>query len=336
MNLHRMIWLQKIDRQRHQQRRTLSAGKAAIAWAILLTGVALMVGCEDDREVFDFYDHDELVRYIHEDATGLEFFRTAGLIPSDPYTKPFDEGAVYRDFVDSIDRWYDVFPTPDSVDKDFGSPLWIVDDAEMIVEDLFFVRIQRIAGTDTSYVNQGRLLRRLGYFLRLGSENQRFSGWKLHGFNGGAPGSGTLMEVTKEDGTTFRGDNIGFDEFRYVQYITIRYQTENGQWAIRTDTLVRYSRWAYRPLEDIAVVTKGRRLVFTSSFVRDNSVYQLMTADTNSGSTLQVMHGPQNAGYVDTVFTPAVNPRVWNLVFVQEFKATDRPGDIWCVSYRSR
>jgi len=335
VNLRRMTGSRAMSKQRHPRRRRSALCDAAIVSAAVLTSAALMVGCGDEPEVYNVYDYDELIRYVHDDPTGREFFRTEGLIPDDPYAKPFDEGAVYRDFVDSIDRWYDVFPTPDSVDKDFGTPYGIVDDAEVIVKDLFFVRIRRVAGTDTSYKHQGRLLTRLGHFLRLGSESQRFSGWKLHGFNGGSPGSGTLMEVTKENGTTFRGDDIGFDEFRYIQYMTVRYQTEDGKWAIRTDTLVRYSRYAYRPLDDIATVPKGQRLVFTSDLVATNSVYQLITADTDSGCTLQVMHGPDNARYVDTVWTPAVNSRVWNVVFVQEFKATDRPGDIWCVPYRS-
>ncbi|MEA3296789.1 MAG: hypothetical protein U9R56_02865 [candidate division Zixibacteria bacterium] len=310
----------------------LTVGFALVA---LLTGIIALTGCEDEPEVFDVYDYDELIRHITYSNEGKELFRTVNLIPDDPYIKPSDPEAVYRDFVDSVNRWFYVTTTPDSVVKDHGAPFWLTDDAEVVVCDEFFIHTERTYGDSTSYEYQSRKLERIAYFLRLGDFNQRFSGWIMHAYNGGTPRGEALLEISREDDTVFRGDELAMQPFTYDKYTTVRYIDEQGQADIRVDTVLRAeSQFRYILLQDIARVDKGDILIFNSSDVDAQSQYQLLAAETDSGATLHLMHRFESDQYIDTVRTPDINNRLWEIVLLQEFTTTGHLGSMWCVPYR--
>ena len=305
-----------------------------VALVTLLAGVIMLTGCEDDPEVFDVYDYDELIRYVTDSYEGKDLFRTDGLIPDDPYYKLSDPGAVYRDFVDSVNRWFYVITTPDSVVKDHGAPFWLTDDAEVVVNDEFFIRTERTLGENTSYEYQLRKLKRIAYFLRLGNFNQRFSGWIMHAYNGGIPRGEALLEVTQADGTVFRGDKLAMKYFDYDKYTTVRYIDEQGHASIRVDTVHRAeSQFKYILLQDIARVDKSDSLIFHSSDIADQSAYQLLAAETDSGMTLHVMQMLEGNQYIDTIITPGINNRLWEIVLLQEFTTTGHLGSMWCVPY---
>jgi hypothetical protein len=64
MNLRRMIGSREMSRQRPSRRRRSALCKAAIVSAAVLASAALMVGCEDEPEVYNVYDYDELIRLM--------------------------------------------------------------------------------------------------------------------------------------------------------------------------------------------------------------------------------------------------------------------------------
>ncbi len=317
-------------------RRIVSAASLLTVLGIAVVAL-LQTSCGSKPTVYDTYDFDELIRYIQETTEGRELFRTEGLVRDFQYTKPTDPDAVFRDLLDSTTRHFHVTTTPDTVEKEHGEPFGIVDDAEVQVRDVFYVRIQRVEETDTSIKYQQRVLDRFAYFLRFSSEDRPYRGWRMHAYNGGTPREG-YMEITPSTGEMFRGDGLQFHHFRYMMHITVSWYGDDKRLdSVTTITQLGRSDRGYALLEDIGRVRKGDHLsVDEETEPYANSVYQFISAESADGPVYRLIHRPDSAHYVDTIQTPSATNRIWDIICFFEFQFVDRPGGIWCVPYHTQ
>lgn len=315
-----------------------------ISVLVAVTALLCAVGCDVDREVYDFDDNAELRAYIHQEPRAKELFRREGLFPSDPYTKPGESEAVYRDYVDSTLRDIYIEGEPDG---DFLEPYGIVPHAEVFVTDQFLIRTERTRpdGVDTVY--EWRTLQRAGFFLQLGNpQDHVFSGWVLLGFNGDAPRLGTMV-AQHHDTLAFRVDAADHKLFKYVKYTwRLRIDTLGGpnpdnQWldTVRVrDTLVYDTELPYIKLSEMPTPRPRDTLVIKGEGMDGGTgrgtVYTLMTTDTDDGWEISRMSHPTRSRYFDTLVVPAASDVQYHLIFFQERRYPDRYGSNWVAPYR--
>lgn len=312
-----------------------------LSLAGLLSAALLSSSCKDKPFVEDTNDYLELIRYIETNEDGRSLFRTEGLIVDQPYAKPNRPSVMFRDSLESVTRTFTGEIPGGFVEKDFES-FGIVDDAYFVVQDIFRVHILAdSAGAQWLDNIQERVLRRRAYFLRLGSPRDPYGGWLMHGYNGGTPRGQAGMEIRRSNGSMFLGDGLDYEYIEHDEYVTHYWP---DRWSpldsITVDTIFRVrTESPYILIQDIARVAKGDELSI-QSFANDTSnttsgsVYQLISAETDTGRVYRSMRGPDNGRYNDTIRTPDATNVIWNLIFFQEFQFVDRPGGIWCVPYR--
>ncbi len=315
---------------------------------LLVSVIALLVtGCEE-RETPIIYDSEIIKQYIYESEEGQGLFRTDSLFLETTFSIPFDT-AVYQVIVDSVLRNIEVEVFVDSIRyddvnrityrlrHDYGSPFGELWDAEAVVDDRFFVTVLRIAGSDTTREEEQRLVTRYGYFLKLGDDTQPYFGWKLWGYNGGAPYRPMQMEVRSDDGTiSFRGDNNGYDKIRY----TVVYENITADTSY---TLPGASRYLYLRVDQLGKINNGEVLIAQATDVPNESWYQSLSGLTDSGYVMHLMHRPDSSQYLDTIHTASNHRLLWNLLFVQEIRRFFIPNQVvdtmgtnwygWCVPY---
>jgi hypothetical protein len=303
-------------------------------------------GCGPGKQLQPIDDEDEINRYLDATEEGRDLFRTDSLINSDPYVVPYDEGAVYRDFVDSVKRGIVRYTTPPNRAHDYGA-YGLMRDAEWEVYDDFYVRTVRTSGDSISETSQMLRIVRYAYFLKLGDDNEPFTGWVLWGYNGGKAKSPASLLVSREDGqSAFRGDGWNFRSFEFIDSDTFHLVDSLGN---PYDSIKREeaeSRYAYIRLDAIANIGDDKSLVFRSGDNAKASFYELISAETDSGFHQQQMLRTDSSRYIDTLSLPSPNKRIWNIVLMREFRRfripnTFPPADTmevdnynWCVPYR--
>ncbi len=322
-----------------QKRSIVLLTLAGLLWVALMSS-----NCGDKATVEDTNDYLDLIRYIESNENGRSLFRTEGLIVDRPYTKPNRPGVVFRDSLESVTRTFTGEIPGGFVEKDFGSPFGIVDDAEFNVRDIFRVHILAdSADTQLRKTIQDRTLHRRAYFLRLRSEGDAYGGWLLHGFNGGTPRGMAGMEIKRSNGSKFLGDGTDYQHIRYLRYVTTYWPDPYPPFdSVTVDTIPDQTMFPYMLVQDIARVYKGDELSIlsfdndTSDGTTSLSVYQLISAATDTGPVYRAMHGPDGDRYADTIQTPSATNRIWDIICFFEFQFVDRPGGIWCVPYHTQ
>ncbi|MDH3891829.1 MAG: hypothetical protein OEV49_12160 [candidate division Zixibacteria bacterium] len=307
----------------------------------LLSLPVLTTNCRDKPTVEDTNDHLELIRYIESNEDGRYLFRTDSVIFDYPYTKPGRPGVVFRDSLDSVGRRYFTdIPNYWEV-KDFGAPFGVVDDAEVKVTDVFYIRIVGDSATsDSTSVAlipryQQRVLHRWAYFLRFRQDSDAYAGWLMHGYNGGIPHEEQFMEIIKSNGDRFPGDGRDYNHIRYLVTITIEHRGDDGVLDSTTDsTWGQQSNQAYVLVSDIERIAKGDRLIVRTLDPWSDSPYMIVSAEDDIGPVYRLMHRPETGHYVDTIRSPMNSDRIWNTINFFGFRLPDRPGGIWCVPYR--
>jgi len=270
-------------------------------------------GC-DEGEVFRILDIDEIKRYIEEAPDEPDLFRVDGLIANTPYYLPFDS-TEYRDFVDSVTR---TFVVNVAGPFDFGY-LGYIQEALATVTDCFYVRTQKVLGLDTTELFSERDVTRYGYFLQLGNENNRFIGWKLWGFN--SLGESNTPAPVRLSVKTLDGKNslaanlgdyphqpLGFKDFPYIK------------------------------LYEIDTLKDDDTLILNVSPRNPLGYYHLVSVVGDSGFLTEAMTRIDSVHWVDTIKTPANNPRLWNIVFIQSFRNPPSGQYVrgWCIPYYVR
>ena len=284
-----------------------------------------IAGCEEVDVPF-LVDSDEIIRYIEDDDLGKTFFSTANLVTELPYTYEFDTTGYYVDLFDSLDREIVLyFPLKEfgagyaDPTQEFGSPFGSSEDAEATVRDRVYARTIRVEGVDTTVVRPlvFRDYNRFGYFMKLGDDAQKFSGWLLRGFNGGSADFSTRMEMYRANNEWFSGDTFSYQHRKSVivdnsgsALDTIRnvstihgYLMLNGDGAI--DKLI--ERVPKDEILRAKITSTTYGVLFTTSYVNNG-----MSVLFDFGRNSEQLHETN-------IHTPSVNTNTWDFIYFQEF-----------------
>ena len=298
--------------------------KKIIVIAVLLFGFT--IGCEDEIIVPFLSDSEEIERYVADADLGRIFFATDKIIIDTPYYYIFDSSAYYVDVFVSNDR--DVisfFPLLDfgagfiNPYQEFGPPFGSSMDAEVTVRDNISYLSHRIEGTDTTTTNRVLALERYGYFMKLGDDGQRFSGWILRGFSGGVPQNNTIVDLFHENGNLFTGNTSTYENY---SSLIIRQSVDQTADTLITDTLVYTTSKGYVLLngDNLLVERVGDGEVLRAE-VREpgNGVFFTVTAETDSGFTVDSFEKNAEQKFEVTIATPNNHVGSWNFIYFQEF-----------------
>ncbi|NOY89132.1 MAG: hypothetical protein GXO93_07065 [FCB group bacterium] len=256
----------------------------------------------------------ELQRYIINDEVPQDLFRLDSLITDSVYKLPFSD-TLYRDYLDSTAR---------ALSFDFGDnlylPFGVYKYAEVTFFDTLFGHTQKIVGSQVSEANFVRPLVRQGLFVKLGRDQDSYSGWLLFGYNGGNPV--VDMKVRVSTGATFSGTIVD----------TLKYPVGDVN-NMRT--------FPYLRLEEIFKLENGSNILISSTRLNTYNplVYgQVVTYESsNSLVTKNLIQSDTNIYYFSDTVTLQNNKRLWNIINVQAF--IDDNGNIrfiraWCLPYK--
>ncbi len=299
----------------------------------------LISGCEKlDTPVFS--DSDEIERYIADDALAKIFFSTDNLVSELPYFYPFDSTGYYVDLRDSIDREIiTFFPLKEYGEgyadplQEFGPPFGSSQDAEVTVHDRVYARTIRVEGTDTTVMNEllYRDYYRYGYFMKLGSDAQKYSGWLLRGFSGGSPDRNSKMSMYHADNKWFSGDPLSYQHYESaIMADVIKFDTLLNDSIIVFDTVKHYiTRRGYLLLNGDPAVDKliertipGEQLraEITSTFL--GVFYTMSYINSDSAVLKNFTKNNDSTNYEVTIQTSSVINNEWDFIYFQEFVRT--------------
>lgn len=314
-----------------------------LATTAMVSTLVISTACSE-REVYNVQDDDEILRYLRQVPSAQELFTTEGVFSDSPFYKSSDPGAEFRVLVDSVARHVTQYLTPDSVEKDHGSPFGLADDAEVRIDDEFSVRIQRVFGSDTTYEQESRYLTRWAYFLRI-VDGGVYSGWVLHAANlsvtrGGTDIVGMDLHVQPENGTTIDADGFQYEYFTYLKYTYGRFYDPQGDSTyFGVDTSAGQSLVPYVLLSDIPEIKKGARLVISadnvSNTIPDASVRLRTTYLSESGWATSTADRVADDKYLDTIWLSDTTSLNFNVLWFYESRYPDRFGSFWGTAYRA-
>lgn len=306
-------------------RRTAALTFALIG--VLLSQVTWLGGC-DERDSEVYLDADEIRRYIAETEIGRELFRADSLILPDPYLRPGDT-VIYSDTVIAVERTISIDTISSSATGDqlanWGA-LGFLREGVATVQDRFTVVTRRMSVPGAAADTTTRTLVRMALFLKLLDDSYPYLGWDLWGFNGSGAqvgGSQTPLRVAvtieNDQGVelaTFRGDEDAYT-------ITPR--------KIRTSV-------PFVEIRQIPITTSGVRFILDTDIRNTLSparYYALLSGSGPSRISMQMMNQVDRADYIDTVFSPNPNPRLWNIMFIQAINDTiNQFQRSWVIPYR--
>jgi hypothetical protein len=284
--------------------------------AIVTSTLALLGGCNSEKDVPYVIDEDEIARYIRETEEGRQFFRSDSLILPTPYAVPGDT-VLYRDSVLAHGRETTVIV--DTNRADYGN-LGDLAEAAAFVLDSFIVRKYRVSDNAIVDSSSIRYLTRVGFFLKLGTDAQAYVGWKLWGL--GVPSSalpGTLpvtVAVTPYGMTPFPGDLDLYTQTPVSSLLKCRYIL----------------------LTDMAKIPGGTQIVVsteTANSVSPVKYFQLLSANDSNGFFMEPMDRMDADHYIDTISAPTSDSRVYEVVMIQSFDDSDQSfAKAWVFPYR--
>lgn len=280
-----------------------------------IIGLLIYAGGCKEKDVPYIIDADEIARYMAEDESAQNLFRSDGLIEDTPYQTPLDN-ATYVDSVVSHKRLQQVFV--DSVAADYGS-LGMLMEAVVFVVDSFRVATIRTEGASRTVTDNVRLFNRIGFFLKLGSDDRAYVGWKLWGIGVQTQARPPVNVLVYPEGdTSFAGD--------YSMYTEAPVD------------LVLDSSFRYIRLSDIPQVGKGVEMAVNTT-IRNSQAparyYQLMTIANGSGFVTEPLIQIDRSHYTDTLTTPSADARLYELIAMQSFvDTTFQFAKAWVIPYR--
>ena len=314
------------------------------AGLLLLTTTAVLAllaaGCEE-KEQQRIYDQDEIERYLYEatDARGL--FRVEDLIPADTFELPWEPGVRYVQRMDSTERVITMLLSQIDKPHKVETLPYFARTGEVIIDDFLYLTVTRITDTDTTAEAETRAINRYAYFVKQGDDSQRFSGWKLYGYNGGYSvmdfNAYSYVTMQPQGGATRLAGADAYQRFDYLWVDTI-YDEQN---AVYKDTVYAASTGQrYIKVEEFAEIGLGDSLYFESEW--DRQYHHLIAARTDAGYEVIPMEPVDATQKSGTVHTAAVNPEVWNCLSIQEWIRRQIPNSndftvrwaVWTVPYR--
>ncbi len=144
---------------------------------IIITVIMLISACEE-FEVLPVTPEDEIERYLSDSYIGESLFKQSVFLTSREYTFTGND-TVYTETVDSIVRSLDIsIPVDSLIDLQFGSYHY----AEITAQDKLYVSINKMINNQSNNSSFTRLFVRNGLLVKIGDDNQKYSGWVLYGF----------------------------------------------------------------------------------------------------------------------------------------------------------
>jgi hypothetical protein len=164
-------------------------------------------------------------------------------------------------------------------------------------------------------VSRTRLVRRYGYFLKLGDDGRPYLGWKLYGYNGfGASSMPMNVSVKTTDGhTSFIGDDRSLT---------------NAAKALGM---------SYIKLEDIEEIENGSTLLVETASLTPNRYYNLLSVASSAGLVTMPMSAVDSTHHTISLKMSTTNKRFWDVMMIQTFKDSIPAGNLvktWCIPYR--
>jgi len=277
---------------------------------IFLMPLLLLILCFaacDEEEVYSLSNQDEILRYITDDVDGQDLFRNSNLFLTDIYTMVADEGYEYQDLVDSSKRNFYLDISSKYELRDYGA--YLAQDAEVEINDVFYIRTIRSQGDSSDVITRRLNLKRYAYFIKLGNNSQAYSGWKLMGFNYGGAYPQVPSGLKKDGGSAVYPDGgLTYDYFEYLLYDT-SYNSSGGIDSIRI--IPGKSNFEYIELTEIPDLTDDNILTMESAD------FLLISAETSSGFKLHTSVWDGDENYIDTLYLPRPNLRLWNLILLR-------------------
>jgi hypothetical protein len=304
-----------------------------LLFAALACFAALYSSCRK-LDVPYFNDEDNILYYLEKSEDAHELFRTDGLYSDSPFTLAGDT-ATYRLVVDSVQRSTELTVMPRGGPyKDYRIGTEPLRDAELIVDDIFYGKLFRMAGAETTFTDRKWGFTRKGLFLKLGTDDHDYLGWKLWAYNGGidVPGPPVSLLFTRPNGSYFSYPPPGGASFLWF----ISYPRSDGK-GFDIDsgaTLDKYTR-----LDQYPIIAPGEKLAVQGR-VPDRTVQLLLNGSLQSGYDVQQIKQPTSDYFIDSVRTALVNNRHWNLFTLTQKKSfvENNVSFIsylhWCVPYR--
>ncbi|MEK7774666.1 MAG: hypothetical protein AAB305_02130, partial [Candidatus Zixiibacteriota bacterium] len=259
-------------------------------------------------------DEDNIMLYIELSEDGRELFRTDELYSDSPFTVAGDT-AIYRLIVDSVQRNTDLTVSPRGGQlKDYRIGTDPLRDAELVVDDIFYGKMFRMAGAETTHVDRKWGFTRKGLFLKLGADDRDFVGWKLWGYNGGLDALGPPISLlfTRSNGIYFSYPPPGGDRFTW-------YFPRPSDGSVG-DTVAHYTLYRYTRLDQYPIIAKGEKLAVQGQ-VPDRTVQLLLNGSLQSGYDVQQIKQPTVQYFIDSVRTASANSRHWNVFTLTQKKA---------------
>ncbi len=297
-----------------------------ISGALIALVVLLTAGC-DERDVEGVLDADEIRRFIATTEIGRELFRTDSLIVPDPYLRPGDT-TIYSDTVIALERTISIDTISSSASgsdlADWGA-LGLLREGVATVQDRFTVVTRKLNIPGATADTTTRTLVRMGLFLKLLNDSYPYLGWDLWAFNG--TGTVSSSQTPLRVGVTVENDaGVELDQFR----------GDEDAYTIsprKIRTTVRFIE-----IRQIPVTVGGVRFILDTDIRNTQSparYYSLLSGSGPDRISMQMMNQIDRATYLDTVFSPNPNPRLWNIMFLQAINDTiNQFQRSWVIPYR--
>ncbi len=276
----------------------------------LLVVLALVYGGCKEKDTPFTTDVDEIKSLLTKSEMGRDLFRWDSLVIPTDYTVPYDDGTC-RDSMLSHRRTIDVAINSKRVY--YWYPRGSQTEATATVTDEFTIQTRRVYSDTTIVDTTDRDITRYAFLLRLGGSGDLYKGWYLWGYNGGGSTS-IFVTVDPAGGTSFPGDG------------DIYHQIRSANADFTADSSYTFGGATYLQYDEIPVITDGEDLAIAAKSKFSGTVkrplVRISAADENGNFSRNMIRIDRNNS-VDTIRTPTVNPRIWNIVLLDTFHDTE-------------
>ncbi|UCE23834.1 MAG: hypothetical protein JSU74_11125 [Candidatus Zixiibacteriota bacterium] len=267
--------------------------------------VLMMASACEEIDVYTVSQVEEVERYLADSEICTELFRDHGLTGTITYIIPGND-TVYTDIVDSTKRSISVRLDPNELlNLGIGSYYY----ATATITNSLYGKLQKQISGRVDEVNFTRFLQRKAFLVKLGDNNQAYSGWLLQGVNLGDATRYITVATTS-------GDTLE------LEYLTGMY-IGGGRVEDPNDD-------DYFDVDDIKTIEKGARITFDGC-----GKYQVLANyEASSGYlTENVTEGHTDSScFSDSVLTSTATNYFWNSLFVRSF---NRPNDSTLITTES-
>jgi len=251
-------------------------------FTMILATLLAVVGCEEE-EVYTVSQEEEIERFVTDSDDGRELFGALDLDSSWTFSLP-DNDTTYTATLVATSRSLSVSTAGP---RDFGIGNYYYGFAAVMDQAVGILRKQ--AGGRTVETEFRWYIERVGFFVKLGDNNQPFSGWLLRGYYGGPPTN--HLDIATSAGVEL--DNV-------------------GSGVLVGDKMYVDAVYAFKDIDEVASVAKGSQIIFDGCpncviFVNYESASGSQTTNLTDEET-------DSLCFCDTLVTSANTDRFWSML----------------------